>query len=721
MSGACEFKLNQLKQQRYNRIEEEENKNIEILRLAVIATIIVLVAWMHILQPIWIGSVIVVVAVLVGGYPIFKESFFALKKGRVNMELTMVIAIVASLTLYQFLPAIVITFFALLSEFIEGFIVKKGRKNIKLLYDLAPRKAIIKNKSKSNNIPDEGLMIATQEVMADEVKIGDIVIVREGDTIPVDGHIIKGMSTINQSSITGESAPIEKSIGDSVFAGTVNLTNQLEIRTDKLSTDTTFAKIIHLVEDAEASKAPIQKLSDKLATRLIQFAIGLSVLTFVVTQNVVSTLSVIVVAGACGLAVGTPIALLATNGKLSRRGIIVKGGLQIENLNRAGTIVFDKTGTLTSGNPAVSQVVSFDPRIDPMKILAYAAIAENNVNHPLARAIVAKAQEKQIEVNKNIENKQPGIHGRSENENENVIKAGGGVTVFHKGRRIGVGNMKFIEDESRRLAPNTGGVSSAALRPGFSSLLNRRQHQYLTMDGGNFGQTLQISEPDERVFSSTNAFVSVDRQIIGAVLFEDKLRQETREAIAKIKAMGIHVVMLTGDNESIAKRIANETGIVEYHANLLPEDKVSIIEEIVKKQKNGEKRKSKKYAVIMVGDGINDAPALAKADIGIAMGRSGTDVAIETADVVLMTEDLTKIPYLLKTSKQSLFAIKQNFFGTLFVDGIGFILAFVGLINPLLAAIIHVGSELVFMTNSARLLIEHNSSNNDSSSSRLRG
>jgi cation transport ATPase len=361
-----------------------------------------------------------------------------------------------------------------------------------------------------------------------------------------------------------------------------------------------------LVEEAEASKAPVQKLSDKLATRLIQFAIGLSVLTFIVTHNVVSTLSVIVVAGACGLAVGTPIALLATNGKLSRRGVIVKGGLQIEKLNSAGTIVFDKTGTLTSGKPGVSQVVSFDPRIEPIRILEY------------------------------------------------FIIVGRGVAVVHNGRRIALGNMKFMEDETKLTSSNTGGDTSASLRPVFSLLLNRRQHQYLAKDDGNFGQTLQITGSDDEnnnnnshmLFSSTTAFVSLDRQIIGAVLLEDKLRQETNEAISKIKAMSIHVVMLTGDNERVAKRIANEAGIDEYHANLLPEDKVSIIEEIVKKQKKGER---KNRAVIMVGDGIHDAPALAKADVGIAMGRSGTDVASETADVVLMTEDLTKIPYLLKT------------------------------------------------------------------------
>src|SRR5215469_14198217 len=702
MSGACEFKPYQPNQQN-EKAEEPENKKLEIVRLAVMATITVAVAWMHLLQPAWLGNIVVVIAVFAGGYPIFKESLVALRKGQVNMELSMVIAIVASLALYQFLPAIVITIFALLSEFVEGFIVKKGRKNIQLLYDLAPRKAIIRTKNNRQNGDETNLKTTTQELLVDDVRVGDIVIVREGDIIPVDGHILRGASTVDQSSITGESAPIDKNVGDTVFAGTTNLTHLIEIKCDKLSTDTTFAKIVHLVEEAEASKASIQKLSDKLATRLIQFAIGLSVLTFIVTQNIVSTLSVIVVAGACGLAVGTPIALLATNGKLSRRGVIVKGGLQIENLNSAGTIVFDKTGTLTSGKPVVSEVVSFDPRIDPIGILEYAAIAEKNVNHPLAKAIVAKAQEKQIEVKVDDSNNQSRILRSSDDgKDENIIKVGRGVALGHNGRRIAVGNLKFTEDEVKFRSSKPGDTSDST--PGL--LLNKRQYQYLT-NTQLIGQTLQEFDPVDMLFSSTTAFVSLDRQIIGAVLLEDKLRQETKEAIAKIMAMNIHVVMLTGDNERTARKIANEAGIMEYHADLLPEDKVSIIEEMVRKHKKGGERKKKQGSVVMVGDGINDAPALAKADVGIAMGR-GADVAIETADVVLMTEDLTKIPYLLKTSRQSLFVIKQNFFGTLFVGGLGFILAFVGLINPLLAAIIHVSSELVFMTNSARLIIDSN-------------
>jgi heavy metal translocating P-type ATPase len=696
MSGACEFKPNQ----QHEKVEEPENKKLEIGRLTAMAVIIVLVAWMHLLQPTWLGNIVAVIAVLAGGYPIFKESLLALRKGRVNMELSMVIAILASLALSQFLPAIVITFFALLSEFIEGFIVRKGRKNIQLLYDLAPRKAIIKtNNSTNNQKSDEANLNTTQEVLVEDVRVGDIVIVREGDIISVDGQILRGASTVNQSSITGESAPIEKNIGDIVYAGTTNITHQLEIRCEKLSTDTTFAKIIHLVEEAEASKAPIQKLSDRLATRLIQFSIGLSVLTFIITQNIVSTLSVIVVAGACGLAVGTPIALLAANGKLSRSGVIVKGGLQLEKLSSAGTVVFDKTGTLTSGKPVVSDVVSFDSSIDPIRVLEYAAIAEKNVNHPLAKAIVAKAQARRIELKVDNSDNEPSIlRSSDDSKDENIIKVGRGVAVIHNGRTIAVGNMKFMEEETKLTNSKPGGTSDST----HGLLLNKRKYQYLTNT-----QTLQEFDPVDMLSSSTTAFVSLDRQIIGAVLLEDKLRQETKEAIAKIMAMNIHVVMLTGDNERTARTIANEAGIEEYHADLLPEDKVSIIEEIVRKQnKGGERKKKKQETVVMVGDGINDAPALAKADVGIAMGR-GTDVAIETADVVLMTEDLTKIPYLLKTSRQSLFVIKQNFFGTLSVDGFGFILAFVGLINPLLAAIIHISSELVFMTNSARLIIDN--------------
>ncbi len=673
MSGACEYCP-----PRTHVItdEEEANRSIEILRLAGLGAIALFIAWLQLLQPDWLAKIVIILAVAIGGYPLFKKSLYTLKKGRVNMELSMVIAIIASLALLQFLPAIVITFFAVTSEFVEGFIVKKGRKHIETLYSLAPRKALIKN--------NDG---AVETVEINNVNVNHIVIVREGDVIPVDGRIADGSSTVDQSSITGESIPIDKKEGDYVFAGTINLSHQLEIICEKKSTDTTFAKIIHLIEEAEASKAPIQKISDKMATRLIQFAMGLSVVTYLTTQNLVSALSVIVVAGACGLAVGTPIALLATTGKLSRRGIIVKGGLHLENLSQAGTVVFDKTGTLTHGKPAVSQVVSFESSIKPRIVLEYAAMVEKNVNHPLAIAIVERA------------NKEGILTAGESSDVSDVVTMGRGITRVYNGLRISVGNLEFIENEilSRTRARQTVSKLLEAKQGSFQYLVNA----YRTSDGGVI-QIFRQPDADILQFALTTTFVAVNRQIVGTIFFEDSLRSDTKKAISEIKKMKIKVVMLTGDNGNIAKRIAEEVGIDEYYPELLPHDKVNRIEEIVRKQGKGK-------TVVMVGDGINDAPALAKAHVGIAMGKTGTDIAIETADVVLMTEDLLKIPYLIKSSQKSMSTIRQNFFGTLSVDGFGFMLAFTGHLNPLLAAFIHVASELVFMINSARLIIDKRS------------
>lgn len=430
----------------------------------------------------------------------------------------------------------------------------------------------------------------------------------------------------------------------------------------------------------EASKAPIQKLTDKMATRLIQFAIGLSVITYIVTQNIVSTLSVIVVAGACGLAVGTPIALLATTGKFSKRGIVTKGGLQIENLSHAGTIVFDKTGTLTHGKLVVTQVVSIGD-MGPRKVLEYAATVEKNVNHPLAMAISEKALEEGLVVS------------ASGSRASDVGVVGRGIIGIFGNLRIGVGNLEFIQKEIE--------VSGERIQEMLKG--KNESFQFLVNDyKDNVGGTVQIArKPEVNLFefALTTIFVTLNKQLVGVIFFEDSLRSDAKKAVAELKAMNIKVVMLTGDNEKIAKRISEEVGIDEYGAELLPDDKVTRIEDIVKKSADGK-------TVVMVGDGINDAPALAKADVGIAMGRTGTDVAVETADVVLMTEDLMKIPYIIKKSRGSIFVVRQNFFGTLSVDGIGFVLAFTGHINPLLAALIHVSSELVFMINSARLIFD---------------
>lgn len=664
MSGACEYDPEKAHELANGPVED---RRAEILRLAGVGAITLLVAWLQLLHPDWLAKAVIGITVGIGGYPLFKESAYALRKGRVNMELSMVIAIVASLLLLQFLPAIVVTFFALLSEFVEGLIVTKGRKNIESLYRLAPRTAIVKDRA-GHTFP----------ASVDEVSVGDVIIVREGDIIPVDGRVISGVSAVNQATITGESIPVDKKIGDKVFAGTLNLTNQLEVLSEKKSSETTFAKIIHLIEVAEASKAPIQKLTDRMATRLIQFAIFLSIVTYLVTQNIVSTLSVIVVAGACGLAVGTPIALLATTGKFSKRGIVTKGGLQIETLSHAGTVVFDKTGTLTRGKLKVSQVVSLGG-ISPMKVLEYAASVEKNVNHPLAIAISEKAMAEGI------------MAPQCDSRIADTGVVGRGIIGLSRGTRIGVGNSEFAQAEApeQQVHEMLRGESSS-----FKFLVNEYSD-----DSGRSLQIVRDQYIDLIDFALTTLFVTVDRKLVGAVFLEDSLRPDAIKAVSELKAMNLKVVMLTGDNEKVAKRIAAEVGIGEYGAGMLPDDKVARIEEIVTKSSGGK-------TVVMVGDGINDAPALAKAHVGIAMGRTGTDVAAETADVVLMSEDLMRIPYAIKKSRESIFVVKQNFFGTLSVDGIGFVLAFTGHISPLLAAIIHVSSELVFMVNSARLIMD---------------
>lgn len=445
MSGVCEYKYTSENEQ----ISEHNSKKLEIIRLISVASVMIFIAWFNLLPSILLSNLIILITVVVGEFPVFKESFVALRKGHINMELSMVIAIIASLFLFQFLPAIAITFFALLSEFIEELIIEKGRQNIKTLYKNAPKKAIVKRDKRcdSNNNSLSSSSILTEEIPVSEVKTDDIVIVREGDIVPVDGKIIQGSSTIDQSTITGESIPVEKDMDDFVYAGTINLTSKLEVVCTKTSIDSTYSKIIHLVEESESSKAPIQKLSDKMATRLVQFAIGLSILTFIVTQNLVSTLSVIVVAGACGLAVGTPIALLASNSKLAKKGIIVKGGIQIENVRNSGTVIFDKTGTLTIGKPAVTQVISFYETIEPRKILEYASLAERDVNHPLAKAIIQKSKEEKIVIKETTTAINDDVlSGDDFHQSKNSVKIGRGAYMFHQGHRITVGSIKFLEE-----------------------------------------------------------------------------------------------------------------------------------------------------------------------------------------------------------------------------------------------------------------------------------
>jgi P-type Cu+ transporter len=614
-------------------MDEHRNTRTDVVRLFIMAFVAVssgLGVWRQLL-PI---DAVAIAATLLGGYAVYKETFLALRHGRVNMEVSMTVAIFASLLVGQFTVSVVITFFVLLSEYIETYAVDKGRQTITLLEESAPKLALVRRDGNELEV-DVGTLAPN-----------DVVIVRDGERVPVDGTIMVGSAFLNQSSITGESARVEKSAGDSVYAGSVNESGLIEVRTEEVGTETVFGKIIKLVEDAENRKAPIQKLSDRLATWLVEFAIGFSALTLLVTRDVTSALSVVVVAGACGVAAGTPLAIVAVMGKAAKKGTIVKGGAYIEEMSRVDTVVIDKTGTLTFGEPEVTDVVGFDG-CSTRQVLEYAAAAERYSSHPLARAIMGKAAESGIELSAGA---QPTA--------SNYI-AGKGIVAQHNGGQIIVGSGALMAEWGVKLPKN--------------------------------GEALSLSE---RLWKGkSTVMVAYQDKVCGLIAVADKVRGESRKSLEDLKKMGIRTVMLTGDKKAVAQEVADEVGIDEVHAELLPGDKVSLVEKLVAEGRR----------VAMVGDGINDAPALARANVGIGMG-AGTDVAIEEADIVLMTNDLRRIADTVALSRKAYRTIMVNFYGTLTVDGLGVSLAFLGLLNPLLAAGIHVASELIFILNSARLI-----------------
>jgi len=610
-------------------VSEPPKNRIDEIRLSLMG-IAALFSYLAVWRSFFPIDFVAIGATLVGGYPVFIETFHSLRHHSINMEVSMTVAIVASLLVGQFTAAVVVTFFVLLSEFIEAYAVDKGRATIVKLERSIPRRALVRRNGKE------------VETDVDTIQPGETVIVRDGERIPVDGALVRGSGFVNQSAITGEAIAVEKMVGSRVFAGSVDESGIFEVRTEKVGTETVFGQIIKLVEEAESRKAPIQRISDKLAAWLVEFTIVFAVITFLVTRNLISTISVIVVAGACGVAAGTPLAIVAVMGGLAKRGVIVKGGVYVQEMSRVDTVVIDKTGTLTFGDPEVTDVVGLDG-CSREQVLTYASAAEKFSKHPLAHAIMAKAQAL-------------GVNSGSTSSSDYM--AGKGIVSWYDGEQVIVGN----------------------------SLLMNEQHIAISNDVDTT-ITSKVSE------GKTTVLVAHGGKICGIIGISDKIRNESREAVRELGKMGLSTIMLTGDNQVASKTVGERVGIDEVHAELLPADKVSYIEEL----------SSSGRRIAMVGDGVNDAPALALANVGIGMG-AGTDIAIEEADIVLMTNDLGRIPLIVKASKQAYGVIMQNFYGTLIVDGIGLGLAFEGLLNPLFAAGIHVVSELVFILNSARLI-----------------
>jgi heavy metal translocating P-type ATPase len=560
---------------------------------------------------------------LAGGYPIYHEAYENIAERRMTMELSMAIAIVAALAIRETFTALVITLFVLAAEILEGLTVGRGRRAIQRLLDLLPGMATVRRGTDWQDRP-----IA-------EVAAGDLVLVRPGARIPVDGEVVSGNSFVDQAAITGESLAVEKLPGAGVFAGTINQSGALEIRVERLGRDTTFGKIIEEVERAEKSRAPIQKTADRLAGYLVYFALGAAALTFLITHNLRSTISVVIVAGACGIAAGTPLAVLGAIGQAAQKGAVIKGGLYLEVLSRVDTVVLDKTGTLTYGTVEVLETRPA-PGTSERELLVAAATAESRSEHPVGKAIVASARERG--------------YAWSDPEGFDYIP-GKGVVARREGKEIVIGNRVLLQERNIDVPAWTS--ESAGSEIGVAA-------------GGKF---------------------------LGSIRIGDTLRTEAVAAVADLKSLGLKTILLTGDARSVAESAAKILRVDEVGADLLPAQKVERVRELTAQGRT----------VAMVGDGINDAPALMQASVGVAMG-SGTDVARESASIVLIGNDLSKLVDTIRIARRCRRIIYQNFAGTLLVDSAGIVLAAAGFLNPLLAAFIHVSSELAFILNSTRLI-----------------
>jgi len=513
----------------------------------------------------------------------------------------------------------------LVAEVLEGLTVNRGRQAIADLLQYLPSTAVVLLNGEFVECP------------IGAVNPGDRVLIRPGSRIPVDGKVVVGTSSVEEAAITGEPLPQEKTQGSSVYAGTMNQAGALEVKVEKVGRETTYGRIVEAVETAERSRAPIQKTADRLAGYLVYFALGAALLTFLLTHNARSTISVIIVAGACGIAAGTPLAILGAVGRAARQGAIIKGGLYLELLSRIDAVLLDKTGTVTLGVPSVREIVPAPGR-SVSEVLQLAASVEHLSEHPLAAAVMAAAKQQNLEP--------------FQATNFQYI-VGRGVSASIDGRTVLVGSAAFLSGNG-------------------------------------------IGVPDETTIEGTSLLVADNSHFLGTVVVADTIRPEAIQAVTALRGMGLWLELLTGDTQQAAMELGKQAAFNRVSGQMLPEDKLRRVDELI----------AEKKTVAMIGDGINDAPALARAQVGVAMG-SGTAVARESADVVLIGNDLSKFVETVRIARRCRSIIYQNFYGTLGVDTVGIILASVGLLNPLLAAFIHVTSELAFILNSTRLLARY--------------
>ena len=629
-----------------DRIERADIVRIAVVGLAALGTWAASTAG----TPSWVVPAVGVTALVVGCWPIVVEAAGDLRERRMSMELSMLLAIVAAAIIGEWVTALAVTVFALCAEVLEELSMDRGRDALTDLMSFLPQTARVVGVPEAAESAESSQSASITEVPLDEVRPGQVIALSPGGRVPVDGVVRTGRADVDQSRITGEALPVQVGPGDRVPAGSITR-GALELEVERVGEDSSYGRIVAAVRYAQSSRAPVQRLADRLAARIVYLALAAALVTFLVTRDVRATISVIIVAGACGVAAGTPLAVLAAIARAARCGAFVKDGTHLEQLSAVDTVVMDKTGTLTVGEPRVVSVRPTEAAAGEDEVLALAAAAEWNSEHPIGRAIYNEAAVRDLTV------PVPG---------DVAYSPGAGVSTHIEGRRITVGRCRGQGHQPERDTP--GCEDEAALS----------------------------AKSDPEAPSATSVVeVRADGQLLGTIALADRLRQGAATAVRDLSDMGLEVLMLTGDSAASASDVARVLDLAEnqVRAGLLPTDKEEVVRSL---RREG-------MCVAMVGDGVNDAPALSAADVGIAMG-TGTDVAREAGDVVLVGSAPADLVETVRVARRARRIIMVNFVGTVVVDVVGMIAAGLGLLGPVAAALVHVVSESAFILNSARLV-----------------
>ncbi|MBX3038713.1 MAG: cadmium-translocating P-type ATPase [Anaerolineales bacterium] len=615
------------------------------LFISLLAGLFLLIGWLGELFfefPPFISISLYLSTYLLGGWDVTLHAMQALRQRKFDTDVLMVFAAVGAAFLGEFAEGALLLFLFSLGHALENRALNRARSAISALGSLTPKTALVRRDGKEKEVPVKSLQLE------------DVVIIRPGVRIPIDGIILSGTSGIDQSSVTGESLPVDKSAGESVFAGTLNGEGALEVSVTRLAKDSTLARVMKMVEEAHEEKSPTQQTMEKFERIFIPNVLLITALIIIVPplfgypfrDSFLRAMTLLVAASPCAVALGTPATILAGVAQAARNGVLVKGGAHLENLGRLKAIAFDKTGTLTHGKPEVTDVVAFQASgKKEADVLSIAAGAESRSAHPLAQAVVRAAQTQ-------------GVPASVMDEVDSLT--GRGLRAIFNGKTVYIGNQKLMEESDVKLSSDA--ITQAS-------------------DFQKTGKTLM--------------WVAVDKTPIGLIALADTVREQATSTMKALHAVDVeHTIMLTGDNERAASTISSKVGLTDFRAELMPEDKLKIIRQLVKE--HGQ--------VAMVGDGVNDAPALANATVGIAMGGAGTDVALETADVALMGDDLSKLPYAVGLGRATRKIIKQNLTIALGVIAILIITSLTGIVSMGVAVIFHEGSTLVVVANALRLL-----------------